>query len=43
MWIFLSAIYAWGFFAAFLVLAVGALALGWLHDRRKPGPQEGSY
>ena len=43
MWIFLSAIYAWGFFAAFLVLAVGALALGWLHDRRNAGPQEGSY
>ena len=34
MWIFLSAIYAWGFFAAMLVLAVGALALGWIHDRR---------
>ena len=44
MWIFLSAIYAWGFLAAFLVLAVGALALGWVHDRRShSGPQEGSY
>jgi hypothetical protein len=43
MWIFLTAIYAWGFLAAFLVLAVGALALGWLHDRRNAGPQEGSY
>jgi len=43
MWIFLTAIYAWGFLAAFLALAVGALALGWLHDRRNAGPQEGSY
>jgi hypothetical protein len=43
MWIFLTAIYAWGFLAAMLVLAVGALALGWLHDRRNAGPQETSY
>jgi hypothetical protein len=43
MWIFLTAIYAWGFLAAMLVLAVGALAMGWLHDRRNAGPQEGSY
>ena len=43
MWLFLSAIYAWGFFAAFLVLAVGALSLGWIHDRRTASPQEGSY
>ena len=42
MWIFLSAIYAWGFLAAFLVLAVGALALGWLHDRRNAGQYESS-
>jgi hypothetical protein len=34
MLIFLKAVYAWGFLAAFLLLAVGALALGWLHDRR---------
>jgi hypothetical protein len=43
MWLFLSAIYAWGFFAAFLALAVGALALGWIHDRRTASPEEGSY
>jgi hypothetical protein len=43
MWIFLSAIYAWGFLAAMLVLAVGALALGWLHERRTAGRHEGSY
>ena len=44
MWIFLTAIYAWGFLAAMLVLAVGALALGWIHDRRNNASrQEGSY
>ncbi len=43
MWIFLSAIYAWGFFAALLVLAIGALALGWIHDRRTASHEEGSY
>ncbi len=43
MWIFLSAIYAWGFLAAFLLLAVGALSLGWIHDRRTASHEEGSY
>ena len=43
MWIFLSAIYAWGFFAALLVLAIGALALGWIHDRRTASHEESSY
>jgi hypothetical protein len=43
MWIFLSAIYAWGFFAALLVLAVGALALGWIHDRRTASHGESGY
>ena len=43
MWIFLSAIYAWGFFAALLVLAIGALALGWIHDSRTASHEEGSY
>ena len=43
MWIFLSAIYAWGFLAAFLVLAAVALAFGWIHDRRTHSSQEGSY
>jgi UDP-N-acetylmuramyl pentapeptide phosphotransferase/UDP-N-acetylglucosamine-1-phosphate transferase len=42
MWLFLSAIYAWGFLAAFLLLAVGALALGWIHDRRNAAHDEGS-
>jgi hypothetical protein len=43
MWIFLTAVYAWGFLAALLVLALVALAFGWLHERRNAGPQEGSY
>jgi hypothetical protein len=43
MSLFLTAIYAWGFLAAFIVLAVVALAFGWLHDRRNAGRQEGSY
>jgi predicted lysophospholipase L1 biosynthesis ABC-type transport system permease subunit len=43
MWIFLSAIYAWGFLAAFLVLALVALSLGWIHDRRNNPGREGSY
>lgn len=42
MWIFLSAIYAWGFLSAMLVLACGALVIGWLVDRRNSGPREGS-
>ncbi len=42
MWIFLSAIYAWGFLSAMLVLACGALVIGWFVDRRNSGPREGS-
>ncbi|HEX3686990.1 MAG TPA: hypothetical protein VHU60_05345 [Gaiellaceae bacterium] len=42
MWIFLSAIYAWGFLSALLVLALGALTIGWFVDRRNSGPREGS-
>lgn len=42
MWIFLSAIYAWGFLAAMLVLACGALVVGWIVDRRN-AHQEGSF
>ncbi|MGH7623663.1 MAG: hypothetical protein ACREMU_15075 [Gemmatimonadaceae bacterium] len=42
MSIFLSAIYAWGFLAALLVLALGALAIGWLVDRRNAGHPESS-
>jgi hypothetical protein len=33
----LKAIYAWGFLAAFLVLAVIALIFGWYTDRRNAG------
>ena len=43
MWIFLSVVYAWSFLGALLLLALVALAFGWLHDRRKAGSQEGSY
>jgi hypothetical protein len=43
MWIFLTAIYAWGFLAALFALAIGALAMGWLHDRRNASPPEGTY
>jgi hypothetical protein len=42
MWIFLSAIYAWGFLSAMLVLACGALLIGWFVDRRNSGQREGS-
>ncbi|HEX4324216.1 MAG TPA: hypothetical protein VHZ77_06240 [Gaiellaceae bacterium] len=35
--IFLKAIYAWGFLAAFLALAVLALGAGWFVDRRNAG------
>jgi hypothetical protein len=37
MIIFLKAIYAWGFLAAFLALAVLALIAGWFVDRRNAG------
>ena len=37
MIIFLKAIYAWGFLAAFLALAVLALVAGWFADRRNAG------
>jgi hypothetical protein len=38
--VFLHAIYAWGIFAALMVLAVAALAFGWMHDRRNhPAPE----
>lgn len=42
-WIFLSVVYAWSFLGALLLLAVGALALGWVHDRRNNAGREGSY
>jgi hypothetical protein len=37
MFIFLRAIYAWGFLGAFLALAVIALVAGWFVDRRNAG------
>lgn len=37
MFIFLKAIYAWGFLAAMLALAVIALITGWFVDRRNAG------
>ena len=35
MLIFTRALYAWGFFGMFLVLAVVLLVFGWLVDRRE--------
>jgi predicted lipid-binding transport protein (Tim44 family) len=35
MLIFSRALYAWGFFGMFLVLAVMLLVIGWLIDRRE--------
>ncbi|MFZ0340746.1 MAG: hypothetical protein WAL31_00215 [Gaiellaceae bacterium] len=42
-WIFLSVVYAWSFLGALLLLAVVALSLGWIHDRRTASRDEGSY
>ena len=42
-WVFLSITYAWSFLGALLVLALVALAFGWIHDRKNAGPPEGSY
>jgi len=42
-WIFLSVIYAWSFLGALLLLAVVALTLGWIHDRRTHSHQESGY
>ena len=36
--IFWRALYAWGFFGAFLALAVILIVVGWLYDRRNPHP-----
>ena len=33
--IFWRAVYAWGFFGAFLALAVVLLLFGWIYDRRQ--------
>ena len=35
MLIFTRALYAWGFFGMFLLLAVVLLVIGWLFDRRE--------
>ena len=42
-WIFLSVVYAWSFLGALLLLAVVALAFGWIHDRRTASHEESSY
>lgn len=42
-WIFLSVVYAWSFLGALLVLALVALAFGWIHDRRTASHEESSY
>jgi hypothetical protein len=36
--VFWRALYAWGFFGAFLVLAVVLIVVGWFYDRRNPHP-----
>ena len=36
--IFWRALYAWGFFGAFLALAVVLIVVGWFYDRRNPHP-----
>ena len=43
MWIFLSVVYAWSFLGALLLLALVALAFGWIHDRRTASHEESSY
>lgn len=42
-WIFLGVTYAWSFGGALLILALVALSLGWMHDRKTAGHDEGSY
>jgi hypothetical protein len=34
--IFSRAVFAWGFFGAFIVIALVLLAFGWFYDRRHP-------
>jgi hypothetical protein len=43
MWIFLSVTYAWSIGGALLLLALVALAFGWIHDRRTHSQGEGGY
>jgi hypothetical protein len=38
--IFTRAIYAWGFFGAFLVLGIILLLIGWIYDRRQASRYE---
>jgi uncharacterized membrane protein len=40
MMIFLHAIYAWGILGALIALAVVALSIGWIHDRREARRRE---
>lgn len=37
--LFWRALYAWGFFGAFLVIALALLVYGWIYDRRNPHPK----
>ena len=34
--VFWRALYAWGFFGVFVVIAVASLVFGWIYDRRQP-------
>jgi dolichol kinase len=42
-WIFLSVTYAWSLGGALLLLALVALSLGWLHDRKTASHGGGGY
>jgi hypothetical protein len=35
LWIFYKSTVAWGFFGAFIALALVLLAIGWIYDRRQ--------
>jgi hypothetical protein len=37
--VFWRALYAWGLFGAFVVIAVVSLVFGWIYDRRKAHSQ----
>jgi hypothetical protein len=34
LWIFWRALYAWGLFGAFIVIAAALLIFGWFYDKR---------
>ncbi len=39
--VFWRALYAWGFFGVFVVIAVGSLVFGWIYDRRNHTGERG--